>query len=396
MNSYRWIAGSTVVLLLSTSLAQAGGFAIREQSAIGQGLSFAGVAAGTGGLSSLFWNPALSAEYNEYGFISESNASLILPNTRTDGAGPLDSGNIGEWAIVPASSYSYAINDQLTIAATMSSPAGLTTDGNDAWTGTLAGNLSEVRTYNFNPSVSYKINDMVAVGVGVQVEYMTAHLTNTFPAGPTVLDAKGDSFGVGFTAGLLFEPTDSTDIGIGFRSSISHTLDGNVDGLLLGPAAGGFKADYKSPEIVTVGIRQQVNDQLALMAGFEWANWSRFKRLELALDAGGAVIEDANYKDSWMVSAGAEYAVNDALTLRAGAGYEKSPVIDAERGVRVPDSDRVWLSAGASYQITEKMTAHLAYSHVFFDDAPIVASTGLPVEFESSLDIISIGMTRDW
>ena len=43
--------------LASASTAEAGGFAIREQSAWGQGSSFAGMAAG-GSLSTMFWNPA--------------------------------------------------------------------------------------------------------------------------------------------------------------------------------------------------------------------------------------------------------------------------------------------------------------------------------------------------
>ncbi len=44
-------------LIATMSGANAGGFAVREQSAWGQGTSFAGVAAG-GDLSAMFWNPA--------------------------------------------------------------------------------------------------------------------------------------------------------------------------------------------------------------------------------------------------------------------------------------------------------------------------------------------------
>ena len=90
-------------LMALTTTAWAGGFAIREQSTIGQGMSFAGVAAGSGGLSSLFWNPAISSEYNEFGFISENNAALILPYSKSD----LGSGNIGELAVVPAGYFSF-------------------------------------------------------------------------------------------------------------------------------------------------------------------------------------------------------------------------------------------------------------------------------------------------
>jgi long-chain fatty acid transport protein len=45
------------VVLAATAAANAGGLAVREQSAYGQGSSYAGVAAG-GSLSSMFWNPA--------------------------------------------------------------------------------------------------------------------------------------------------------------------------------------------------------------------------------------------------------------------------------------------------------------------------------------------------
>ena len=46
------------LLLVTTVMAQAGAFYLRDQSATAGGESFAGVAAGSGGLSSMFWNPA--------------------------------------------------------------------------------------------------------------------------------------------------------------------------------------------------------------------------------------------------------------------------------------------------------------------------------------------------
>ena len=49
---------SLAAVLLAQGAATAGGFAIREQSASSQGLSFAGAASGSGHLSSMFWNPA--------------------------------------------------------------------------------------------------------------------------------------------------------------------------------------------------------------------------------------------------------------------------------------------------------------------------------------------------
>src|SRR5664280_2193619 len=64
------------VLLAATADANAGGLAVREQSAWGQGSSFAGVAAG-GSLSAMFWNPATMTQ--QAGLQSESSLSGILP-----------------------------------------------------------------------------------------------------------------------------------------------------------------------------------------------------------------------------------------------------------------------------------------------------------------------------
>jgi long-chain fatty acid transport protein len=377
--------------LASSSAVVAGGFAIREQSTIGQGLSFAGVAAGSGGLSSLFWNPAISSEYNEFGFISENNAALILPYAKSS----LGSGNIGEWAIVPAGYFSYALTDQITIASSLNAPVGLTTDGRDGWAGNSRGDKSAVKTYNFNPTMSYKVNDMLSFGVGAQIEYMQVDLTSRLPgSGALLMESVGDSLAVGFTAGILFEPTDTTDIGIGFRSSVAHTLKG--DGMTAAPLpvfAGDIRAKFSSPELVTVGIRQEVTDQLSLMAGVEWANWSRFKELRIEGPV-APLVENYAWKDSWYFSLGAEYAYNDALTLRSGVAYEKSPVPDATRSVRAPDNDRYWLSLGASYKFADNMTANLAYSHVFMDDGDVGAP--LNTSFKQHLDIVSVGLTRDW
>ena len=68
--------GGLVALIAVTGAANAGGFAIREQSAWGQGASFAGVAAG-GSSSAMFWNPATMTQMP--GLQSNSVLSGIMP-----------------------------------------------------------------------------------------------------------------------------------------------------------------------------------------------------------------------------------------------------------------------------------------------------------------------------
>ncbi len=55
----RWMLSGVSAALLAGSVADvsAGAFGIREQSTEAQGLAFAGTASGSGGVSSMFWNP---------------------------------------------------------------------------------------------------------------------------------------------------------------------------------------------------------------------------------------------------------------------------------------------------------------------------------------------------
>ena len=104
---------SVVALLVAPHEAEAGAFAIREQSATGQGMSFAGVAAGSGGVSSIFWNPATITM--KPGWWTELHVSAVAPRTEitpTLGTNPFllplgASGDASLDAIVPA------MNDQV-------------------------------------------------------------------------------------------------------------------------------------------------------------------------------------------------------------------------------------------------------------------------------------------
>ncbi len=391
---------------LAATSATAAGFAIREQSAEGLGASFAGVAAGLDGLSSMFWNPATMTLHEDEGFQSESNYSLSVPYARAkDGGfapdvpafGLSDSGNIGELAFAAASYYVYQVNDRLFVGLNLNSPFGFATESN-VWAGSTHGSESSLLTINANPNVAYKLSDEISVAVGFQLQYADVNFESLGPQSATRnADIEGDDFGVGFTAGLLFRPSDTTQIGIGFRSMIEHELEGND---FVDDYRGGLTTPLDTPEIVTLGIRQQIGERWTAMAGVEWTNWSRFNSLTVYSDPGGAELRSTreNWKDSWFVSLGAEYACSDTLTLRAGLAYEDSGVPDSTRTPRIPDNDRYWVSVGATWQVNNWLKANLAYSHVFVEDGDVALTEPTPLyaTFKQSIDIVSASAAIDW
>lgn len=245
-----------------------------------------------------------------------------------------------------------------------------------------------MRSVNATPTIGYQVNDWFSVAAGVQVQWFDIRLRQAVAPAPGAETAtlKGDDVGVGFTAGFTVAPTEWTSIGVGFRSKIEHDLKGD----LITPAPDlKIKAKVTLPETVTVGIRQKVTEDLTVLAGAEWTNWSRIGVVGVKTRGGAPVTAlPFNYKDGWFASGGLEYAWSPQLTVRGGVGYEWSPINDKNRTVRLPDDDRWWFSGGGSYNYSEKLSFDLGYSYVYVPGkSKITVAAPVPFTAEAKSDV---------
>jgi long-chain fatty acid transport protein len=105
-------------------------------------------------------------------------------------------------------------------------------------------------------------------------------------------------------------------------------------------------------------------------AGFEWRNWSRIGTYQVVGSPTNSVLV-FNYRDSYFASIGAEYRLPmlPQLTLRAGFGYDWSPVTDQWRSPGVPDNNRINISAGATYDFSNRLSVSVGYTYIGVDDA---------------------------
>lgn len=347
------------------------------------------------------------------GLAAGTNVVLNAQDLGTNGTG-----NISGIAITPGSYFAanlalFGLSDRITVGLSNTTPFGSTTENDHDSAARFHGRTSELRVINSSPTIGFRVNDAFSVAAGLQVSFADVRLTQAavFPSSiPGIgveadTDVEGFDIAAGFTLGATFTPTDRTEIGIGFRSAVFHELDGTFQSTGPSPAVtrdfGGITAELNLPEMVTFGIRHAVTPKVTVMAGVEWTNWSRFEELRIDFDTPG--LPDAvtlqNYEDGYYFSLGAEYGVSEALTLRTGLGYEISPVQDEFRSVRQPDSDRIWASLGASYEINERFALNLSYSHIFADDAPInlaladnLSRGALRGEGNTAIDIVGIAL----
>jgi long-chain fatty acid transport protein len=385
------IGAATSMLALiagSAAPALAGGFAVREQSSEFQGMSYAGDGAAGGGLSGMYWNPAVAA-YAPDGLYSESEATGFFGHvTETAqpssspvlGIQPADSGNISSAAFIPADYYSYRLSPSLVAALAVNSPFGLSTSpSNGFWAGSVFAQKSRITTYNATPTIAYRFGPGFSVGAGLQIEYMDGRLTNYLGPSPSapigVVD--GHDTKVGYTVGANWNPMPWTSIGIGYRSGIDHELEGSVSSLQpVGFLNGSTSTPVPTPGILTLSARQGLSSQLTLTGTVEWSDWSRLDKLQVICGTGGtpacvtpgstAKLIPLNWHNGWLFALGAEYAATSALKLRGGIAYEESPIQSSdERIVALPDQNRFWLSGGGTLQLNKAISVDLAYSHVF-------------------------------
>jgi long-chain fatty acid transport protein len=128
-----------------------------------------------------------------------------------------------------------------------------------------------------------------------------------------------------------------------------------------------------------------------------WTGWSSVQELRVVRDTGATVsVTPERWRDVFRYALGASYAINPRLTLRAGTAYDNTPVPDATRTPRLPDTDRIWATTGGRWQPTDSLLIDFGYAHLFSrtvklnQNAGNTAMSGLLLgEQESDIDIVT-------
>jgi len=411
--------------LYLTTNSFASGFAIIENSASGMGQAFAGAAAVAEDPSTIFFNPAgmmylegtqvtagmhiikSDAEFKDKGSTAPAPVAL----------GTNDGGNAGDTFYVPNFYYVRDFGEKYKIGLGVNAPFGLGTEYKSGWMGRYTSTESELKSINFNPSIAFRANDKLSIGIGMNIQYLEARLENSIsqdhvmlpPAYDASTKTEGDSWSVGFNGGFIYELISTTRIGVHYRSEISHTLEGKAKFKNVAPALSGLlvnqdvNASIDLPSTFSISLTHQLNDRLTLLGDITHTQWSNFEELRITSDATGTTLKqvDEKWSDTYRIALGMKYQYNNKLILRTGVAHDETPIDDKYRTSRIPGDDRTWLSFGASYSPTSNLTIDVGYSHLWVEDAKIdedytvlpAASGNLKGEFESDVDILSVQAT---
>ncbi len=425
----RHLAVLVVPALFAGAAVHAAGFALKEQSATYQGAAFAGATARADDPSTLFYNPAGIAKLDGYQ-ISLDMAAIMPSAEMTSGSATRNpflggsaitgttAGNAAGSAIIGSLYATGRIAPDWALGLSITAPYGLGTKYPTNSIARYQALTSVLRTTDFAPAIAWQVLPKLSIGAAMHIEYAEAKLSNAVDFGaligfPGAADGigtiKGNDTAVAWQVGALWEPAQGTRIGLDYHSAAYHKLAGTItftgvpvplSTLFVNNSA---TAKLVTPDYATLGLAQDYG-QWTFLADASFTRWSHFNQL-LAYYGTSRSLTVENWRDTFGLSLGADYRLNDQWTLRGGIAYDQSPVPDANRTPRVPDGDRYWLSVGATWKPTPKLALSAAYTHIFVKDGGIaLTDTGTPTsssfgrgnvnaQYSSSIDILALQAT---
>lgn len=362
----------------ATSTALAAGFQLTEQSSLGLGRAYAGAGIVGDDLSAVHYNPAGMTLLEGTRFQAGTTWIAINADFNSNNGQADENGRL-KGQMIPAGYVTHQVNDKVWLGFAMTVPFGMGTEYSRDWEYGNRGTSSKIYTFDMNPNIAYKVSDFISVGAGVSVQYAKAKLgmdmgtykNTSLGIGHAKLEA--DSWDWGFNLGVMISPTDKLRFGLAYRSAITHDADGHTDltdsdvlGMMLqgiNSVTVGSSASIKTPDTIMLTSTWEATEKLRLSSLIRWANWSNFDTLkihnEVPSPALGELSEKSienKWQDTWLFSVGADYKINSAFTVRGGIAYETSPIDDqSTRMAVIPDTDRLWLSLGASWYATKDL-----------------------------------------
>lgn len=380
------ITAAVLSALAVSSTAHSAGFYLNEHSANGLGRAFAGQAALAENATVLYSNPAAMSQFkqtNSSFFISyvepgidvDGNVTLSVPgNTLALDASHHD---ISASEIIPAAFYVTPLNDRWSFGLGFYANFGLSTDFDDDYNALHFADKAEITSLNITPALSYKVSEQLSVGLGVSFNHTEAELgtsvpaaaavatANRVPANATLLKMDGDDWSLSWNLGLLWQPTTATDIGFNYRSHTKLKLAGDVSSDLRPQFNQGGSLNLDLPDMAELAISHQISPRLSVQSSIHWFGWNSFDVLTVNFDDGNdLVIGEEHFENNRKYSLGTTYLLNERWTLRAGLAFDEGAATREHRTLSIPDTDRRWLSVGATYRMSDRSTIDFALLRV--------------------------------
>ncbi len=235
--------------------------------------------------------------------------------------------------------------------------------------------FSTLPLLDIKPTVAYKINDQLSLGLGADiytfsglfgaghVELKTANTAMT-----QQFEINGSDTAAGFNASLLYTPFRNADgkplanVGLVYRSRATLHLTGLF--LINGAPTADTAATFVLPQVYSAAIAvwpiRDSEREWKLELDVDYVGWKANQNLDVQLSTGGVIPQPQNWSNSFTVMIGTEYRwlrlarlPDWEVALRAGYANQQAQVPDFTFNPGVPSANTHIPSVGLGFLCKE-------------------------------------------
>jgi len=373
------------LLLGAPAIIFAGGFQLNIQGlkAVAMGGAFAGVASDA---STVFFNPAGMSNFKGHHFTVGFNIVDPHVSIQTE-----ETANIDQTTGVATPIHLYyagQVTDRLSMGFLVNNQFGSSSSFADDWQGRYIIQNISLKTFMFQPTMSFKVHDQLSIGAGFvyatgnfSTEKAVPLSSNTSEEGKAHLEGSGD--GTGYNIGIYSQFLTLGDdkkntkfaLGIDYRSKIAVDLSNGTAQFTdipeslreKFPEETGFTSKITLPSVFTLGIsvKHTVAEKWSLEFAYDLNKtcWSSYDTL--SFDFKNDETPDSKQIQDWedvlTHRFGLDFTYKETYSVRAGLYYDNTPMKSNLVSPHLPGVSQLAYTAGLGYKINDKVSVDFSY-----------------------------------
>ena len=365
-----FLALGLAAALLAPQVAGAEGFAINEWSAEGVAMGGARMFA-EDDAANVAYNPASITKVK--GEVMKSSYTYLSPHGNYklyDGAGKEieDGKNVvhAGWAV--GSYYVKQINDKEWFGIGAFPRFAMVSEFERESMASSNAFFSKLNGVSVTPTYAHKFDKKWSAAVGAEINYVGLELQKNAYATPTMnvgsVQIEGESYALGWNAAANYAFDDKNEIGVVYRSRITHSLEADAKAYSPRPD---FKVKANAYGVVTlpdswdIGYNHKFDKKTRLELKATRTNWSTYDALNVYFDkpvfGKPNDLSDKNWENGWRYAIGLEHNLSDKYTVMAGFAFDESSIPHDGGDFMVPTGLRRTYSIGARYNDKKQTVA---------------------------------------
>lgn len=365
-----FLALGLAVALLAPQVAGAEGFAINEWSAEGVAMGGARMFA-EDDAANVAYNPASITKVK--GEVMKSSYTYLSPHGNYklyDGAGKEieDGKNVvhAGWAV--GSYYVRQINDKEWFGIGAFPRFAMVSEFERGSKASSNAFFSKLNGVSVTPTYAHKFDKKWSAAVGAEINYVGLELQKNAYATPAMnvgsVQIEGESYALGWNAAANYTFDDKNEIGVVYRSRITHSLEADAKAYSPMPQ---FNVKANAYGVVTlpdswdIGYNHKFDKKTRLELKATRTNWSTYDALNVYFDqpvfGKPNALSDKNWENGWRYAIGLEHNLSDKYAVMAGFAFDEASIPYNGGDFMVPTGLRRTYSIGARYNDKKQTVA---------------------------------------